>query len=79
MMLADEGFVVSQPVGQMDQSDIALERQRGILGRVMAGHHEQGKFHGIAPVASIGAILHLLSGKGYRMDAVCCVRQRGPG
>ena len=50
MVLADEELVVIQLVRQVDELDVALERERRVLGRVVHRHHEEREFHGLSSV-----------------------------
>ena len=45
ILVHDEELVEAEPVGEMDQRDIALEGQRRVLPRMVARHHEAREFH----------------------------------
>ena len=46
VMLADKEFIEVERVGVLDERDVALEGERGMLRGMMYRHHKEGKFHG---------------------------------
>ncbi len=46
VVLTDKEFVEIERVGVLDERDVAVERQRGMLAGLMDRHHKKGEFHG---------------------------------